>query len=77
MTNELRMLLGHELTKALDVVDDSANSMSLRVELVADDVYDPAPAVHHVWTMTVLDGEVQSVTYSETLGARAAESGPR
>jgi hypothetical protein len=75
MTSELKAMLGQELVKALDVVDDDANSMSLRVELVAEDVYDAGPAVRHIWTMAVLDGEVQSVSHSETLGGPGRSPG--
>jgi hypothetical protein len=64
----VRSMVGDELAKALDVIDDQDDSVTVKVEISSGSVSDQGPPVRHEFSIRVLDGEWQESSHHERWG---------
>jgi hypothetical protein len=59
--SDLRALIGEQLSEVLDVIDDDADSVVVRIEVSAGRAGESAPPLCHEFTLRVVSGEWQGV----------------
>jgi hypothetical protein len=61
----VKQMVGDQLMKALDVIDDNDDSVVVYVEISSGRATDQVPALCHEFTLRVLDGEWQESSHRE------------
>jgi hypothetical protein len=74
--SDLRALIGEQLSEVLDVIDEDADSVVVRIEVSAGRAGESAPPLCHEFTLRVVGGEWQASSHGEQWGLPSAYTRP-